>query len=124
MSDLTQKYNELRERERTAAETFRITQSKDDFKRFRELAAERQALHDEILIARGVLLKGHTHPELVDKFLRDVLANELLVLRRSGASMDSEMVNGIRAGLDTFARRMQDIKRHGLQVVYSQNYNV
>jgi hypothetical protein len=126
MNDLTQKYDELKEATRAAKENFERTQDKADFSAWRKLAAEQYKLHDEILIARGVLLRGHTHPELVDSFLRSVLANELMVLRRSmrsiGETLNSDSVSGIRTGLDTFARRLQDINKRGLEAVYKQNY--
>jgi hypothetical protein len=69
-----------------------------------------------------------THAELTDPALRLILANELLVLRaamrRGGQSMDNDFVYGVRTGLDTFARRMQDVNERGLKAVYWQNYNV
>jgi O-acetylhomoserine/O-acetylserine sulfhydrylase-like pyridoxal-dependent enzyme len=67
-----------------------------------------------------------THSELTDKFYRRVLANELLVLRRSlrqiGETVNSDYAYGVRTGLDTFARRLQEIHLHGLEWVYQQNY--
>jgi hypothetical protein len=69
----------------------------------------------------------HTHSELTDKFYRRVLANELLVLRASlrsiGESVNSDYAYGVRTGLDTFARRLQDIRFRGIKEVYKQNYN-
>lgn len=68
----------------------------------------------------------HTHSELTDPHLRAVLANELWVLRASmrsvGGSMTDDFTYGIRTGLDTFARRIQDINERGLKAVYKQNY--
>lgn len=68
----------------------------------------------------------HTHSELTDKHLRAVLANELLVLRhamrQAGGPMTSDFTYGIRSGLDTMARRIQDINERGLKAVYRQNY--
>ena len=69
----------------------------------------------------------HTHGDLTDPHLRKVLASELLVLRASmrsaGESMNDDFTYGVRTGLDTFARRLQDINKRGLEVVYRQNYN-
>jgi hypothetical protein len=70
----------------------------------------------------------HTHSELTDPNIRAILANELLVLRRSmrqiKSSMNDDFTYGIRTGLDTFARRLQDVNERGLKAVYWQNYNV
>jgi hypothetical protein len=67
-----------------------------------------------------------THTELNDAKLRLILANELLVLRaamrRGGQSMDSDFVYGVRTGLDTAFRRVEDVNKHGLETVYKQNY--
>lgn len=56
----------------------------------------------------------HTHPEVTDKFIRQMLARELWILRRamrrSGESLKSDWVMGIRLGLDTFARRVTQEK--------------
>ena len=67
----------------------------------------------------------HTHPELKDEFLRTVLANEILVLRRNTKGLsrkNDEMVAGIHIGMETRARRIQDINHNGLKAVYNQNY--
>jgi ribosome biogenesis protein Nip4 len=67
-----------------------------------------------------------THTELTNPTLRLILANELLVLRAAmrvgGQSMDSDFVYGVRTGLDTFARRLEDIQERGVRIVYTQNY--
>jgi hypothetical protein len=67
----------------------------------------------------------HTHSDLTDKFYRRILANELLVLRRSlrsiGESTNTDYAYGVRTGLDTFARRLQAINEHGIEWVYRQN---
>jgi hypothetical protein len=69
----------------------------------------------------------HTHQELTDPQLRAVLARELLVLRASmrriRESMSSDFAYGVRTGLDTFARRMQDVNKRGLESVYQDGYN-
>lgn len=53
----------------------------------------------------------HTHPDIKDKLIRQIMANELWILRRSlrasGEQRRSDWAMGIRLGLDTFARRMQ-----------------
>jgi hypothetical protein len=71
----------------------------------------------------------HTHSEITDPHLRLMLANELLVLRfaikrvvERGGTMDGMYVSGVRVGLDTFARRIEDVEKHGMKVVYRQNY--
>lgn len=55
----------------------------------------------------------HSHPEITDPKLRSMLANELLVLRRSmkkaNTDLQSEWVCGIRLGMETFARRINYI---------------
>ena len=52
----------------------------------------------------------HTHPEIIDPELRKILANELMVLRRSmkRAQVDfgCEWVCGIRLGFETMLRRV------------------
>jgi hypothetical protein len=67
-----------------------------------------------------------THMEIEDKSLRAILANELLVLRRSmlqtGTPMTDTFAYGVRTGLDTFARRMQDVSNLGVRAVYWQNF--
>jgi hypothetical protein len=72
----------------------------------------------------------HTHPEIKTPYLRLILANELLVLRssiqsmrRSGLEMDSDFVYGVQTGLDTFARRLEDIQERGVKSAYQQNYS-
>lgn len=66
-----------------------------------------------------------THPEITSPHLRAVLANELLVLRASMRAINEPLTGdyayGVRTGLDTFARRLQDIERRGLELVYRQN---
>jgi len=68
----------------------------------------------------------HSHYELRDPHLRSLLANELWVLRRRlreiGASMTSESVKGIRMGLETMARRVQDVNKRGIENVYAENF--
>jgi uncharacterized protein (DUF934 family) len=69
----------------------------------------------------------HTHSELTDPHLRAVLANELLILRsamrRIGVSvLQDDFAYGVRTGLDTFARRLQDINKRGLEAAYKQNF--
>jgi hypothetical protein len=68
----------------------------------------------------------HTHSDIKSVYLRSVLANELLVLRGAMRQlhdgMNSDFVYGVRTGLDTFARRLQDIEDRGLREVYKQNY--
>ena len=68
----------------------------------------------------------HTHPELRDPHLRSILANELWVLRRRmkeiGVSMTSESVGNIRMGLETFARRVEAVQKHGLKTIYAENF--
>lgn len=49
-----------------------------------------------------------THPEIVNKELRDMLATELNVVRNSFRDeMNTEYVCGLLNGLDTAFRRMQ-----------------
>ena len=71
----------------------------------------------------------HTHPELRDSLLRSILANELLVLRRrmqemkaNDYPMDKDTAYGIRLGLETFARRVQDVGKKGIETVYAENF--
>ena len=68
----------------------------------------------------------HTYPELRDPHLRSILANELWVLRRRmkeiGVSMTSESVGNIRMGLETFARRVEAVQKHGLKTIYAENF--
>lgn len=68
----------------------------------------------------------HTHPELTDPHLRTIFANELIVLRRSMRQIDepmkSEWIAGIRMGLETAFRRVQDVEKSSIQKVYWQNY--
>lgn len=75
---------------------------------------------------RWRLAHPHAHPELQDPELRSVLANELLILRRrmreAKTSMNSDLVHGIRMGLETFARRVQDVRAHGVKTVYAENF--
>jgi hypothetical protein len=55
--------------------------------------------------------KHHTHRDLYVPALRSTLARDLWVLRKvrqTGASMKSEWVAGVRLGLETMARRIQD----------------
>ena len=86
-----------------------------------EALRERKAAH---LIWR--LAHPHAHPELVDPQLRSVLANELLILRRrmreAKAGMNSDLVYGIRTGLETMARRVQDVNKRGIENVYAENF--
>lgn len=122
MKDIVREYKAIKKQEHLAREQFYGTHDQNDFAVWRKLAAEAQEMHTRILVERGLLLSGHTHPELTDAYLRCVLANELRVLRRSMRSMNqamnSEEVNGVRVGLDTFARRIQDIQKHGWEFVY------
>lgn len=57
-----------------------------------------------------ILSEHRTHRDIVKQDIRNKLALELWVLRRSmrrcGQPMNSDWVQGIRLGLDTFARRM------------------
>lgn len=71
----------------------------------------------------------HTHSEIQDPHLRLILANELLVLRfatrraaERGLPMNEMYLLGARVGLDTFARRIEEVKEHGMKVAYRQNY--
>jgi hypothetical protein len=114
-------YEELKRAAREAGEKYTQTQDKGDFAAWRKLVGEYHSAREGIMVERGLLLRNHTHPELVDPFLRRVLANELLVLRR--ARMDRDDERNIQVGLDTFARRIQDIQRHGLEAVYQQNFS-
>jgi hypothetical protein len=43
-------------------------------------------------------------------------------MRSVGETLNSDSVSGIRTGLDTFARRLQDINKRGLEAVYKQNH--
>lgn len=70
-----------------------------------------------------------THTELTHHDLRLILANELLVLRavanRSKAEGDpfsKDMLADIKMGLVTFARRVEDVRKNGIEKVYAQNY--
>jgi hypothetical protein len=53
----------------------------------------------------------HKHPEITDPVLRQIFAKELWVLRsamhKTGISMQSEWVYGIRLGFETALRRVQ-----------------
>lgn len=56
-----------------------------------------------------------THPDIRDKDLRTILANELLIIRkvhkRGGVyGFYSDLVLGIRVGLDTALRRVQFVR--------------
>lgn len=71
-----------------------------------------------------------THIELTDTHLRLILANELLVLRsiakncaKKGYPMSTDYLFAVQVGLDTFARRVEDVEKNGMQVTYKQNYS-
>ena len=68
----------------------------------------------------------HAHPELHDPALRAILANELLLLRRSyGLKMIQELGPLFKAtveGMDVALRRVQDVGKYGLEAIYPQNF--
>lgn len=59
----------------------------------------------------------HTHGSIKSFEVRLLLARDIFALRRQmrrcGESMKSDWVQGIRLGLDTMARRMEDWQRIG-----------
>jgi hypothetical protein len=117
---------DIRTKARDARSMWECSKSREDFVAWRKLEEEYHNLHNEIMVSLGLLLKNHTHPELVDKRLRKILANELLVLRRSlrgqGKSMrDADVLFAVNV-VDAFARRIQDIERVGTEAIYKQNY--
>lgn len=111
------KYEELKEAASAAKDTWERTQTKADLITWRKLVNEYHEAHTEILVERGLLLKGHTHPELVDATLRSLLAREILILRKYMPG-NSDYIKGVHMGLDTFARRIQEVNRKGLDAVY------
>jgi hypothetical protein len=43
-------------------------------------------------------------------------------MKAGGYPMDKTMAYSIRLGLETFARRVQDVEKHGLETVYAENF--
>jgi hypothetical protein len=78
------------------------------------------------------LIEGkHIEPPttLTSPLLRGVYKHEMLVLQRvakemqaKGMPMSGEWLSGILMGMETFARRIQDIERRGLEAVYAENF--
>jgi hypothetical protein len=70
----------------------------------------------------------HTHASITDTDIRCLLARDLWVLRISmrkcGQPMKSDWVCGIRMGLETMARRMNDWQRIGPEYLTSEYYRV
>ena len=66
-----------------------------------------------------------THPDVTNPQARAIFANELLVLRRSmkqiKTDMRSELVCGIRLGLETFARRVSYVTASNMTVTLFNN---
>jgi hypothetical protein len=62
-------------------------------------------------LQKGYLKMG-THPEITNKRLRAIFANELLVLRRAmkqaSQPIGSDWVSGIRLGFETALRRVEN----------------
>ena len=66
---------------------------------------------------------------LTDPLLREVYKNEVLVLQRivrkmKGMNMtpSPDWLAGIYMGMETFARRLQEISEAGLKTVYAENF--
>lgn len=66
---------------------------------------------------------------LTDPLLREVYKNEVLVLQRMVGKMKSmnltpspDWLAGIYMGMETFARRLQEIQQAGLKTVYAENF--
>ena len=66
---------------------------------------------------------------LTDSLLREVYKNEVLVLQRivrkmKGMNMtpSPDWLAGIYMGMETFARRLQEIQEAGLKTVYAENF--
>lgn len=65
---------------------------------------------------------------LTDPLLRDVYRNEVLVLQRTLKKMQDmnmtpspDWLAGIYMGMETFARRLQEIQTAGLKTIYAEN---
>ena len=43
-------------------------------------------------------------------------------MREAKAGMNSDLVYGIRTGLETMARRVQDVNKRGIENVYAENF--
>ena len=66
---------------------------------------------------------------LTDPLLRKVYKNEVLVLQRMVRKMKGmdmtpspDWLAGIYMGMETFARRLQEIQEAGLKTVYAENF--
>lgn len=66
---------------------------------------------------------------LTDPLLREVYKNEVLVLQRMVRKMKGvdmtpspDWLAGIYMGMETFARRLQEIQKAGLKTVYAENF--
>jgi hypothetical protein len=70
----------------------------------------------------------HTHASITDPGIRYILARDLWVLRISmrkcNQPMKSDWVWGIRMGLETMARRMEDWQRIGPEYLTPKYYGV
>jgi hypothetical protein len=78
----------------------------------------------QLLEAKEIEIPG----TLTDPLLREVYKNEILVLQRMiGKMQDMNMtpspdwLAGIYMGMETFARRLQEIQQAGLKNVYAEN---
>ena len=65
---------------------------------------------------------------LTDPLLREVYKNEVLVLQRIVRKMKDmnmtpspDWLAGIYMGMETFARRLQEIQKAGMKTVYAEN---
>lgn len=62
---------------------------------------------------------------ITDPFLREVYKNEVMVLRsavkRMSARPSPDWISGIYIGMETFARRIQEVQKAGLEAVYKSN---
>ena len=70
----------------------------------------------------------HTHGSIKSAEVRLILARDLFALRRNmhkcKEPMESDWVQGIRLGLDTMARRMDDWQRIGPEYLTAKYYGV
>lgn len=66
---------------------------------------------------------------ITDLLLREVYKNEVLILQRMVRKMKDmnltpspDWLAGIYMGMETFARRLQEIQEAGLKTIYAENF--
>lgn len=65
---------------------------------------------------------------VTDPLLREIYGNEILVLKRAVQKMvenkmppSPDWIGGLFLGMETFARRIQDVQKAGLEAMYKSN---